>query len=321
MKINNVRVAGHYLGAVAIALLAGVAQAAPSPSAGPPAKNPAVTLEPIAGTNVKRVILTAKAAERLGIATSPVQEQPITRRQMVGGLIIAAAESAPDVKPGAAPNGPATGSAGGFAQRASASGSGGGFAGFAVQSADAKAQPLAERQSASAASGGQPAVFKPMPGSAWVSVTLTPGEWERVAKDKPVRIVPLLTREPLKKEVLAQPAGVPPREDVRRSMLTVYYTLPGQDHGLTLNQRMRVELPLSGSDQKHRVVPYSAVYYDAKGSTWVYLNPKPYVYERQLVQVERVAGDLAVISEGPPVGTHVVSTGAAMLFGAEIFGK
>jgi hypothetical protein len=327
MKIRNVRVAGHYLGTAAMLVFTAVAQAAPSPTAGPPGKNPAVTLEPIAGTNVKRVILTAKAAERLGIATSPVQEQPITRRQMVGGLIIAAAESTPEVKPpaggfgafGAATTGPATGSGtGGFAQRASASAAGGGFV---VQSADAKAQPVGERQSAPAASGTQLAVLKPMPGSAWVSVTLTAGEWERVAKDKPARIVPLSTREPLKKEVLAQPAGLPPREDARRSMLTVYYTLPGQDHGLTLNQRMRVELPLSGSNDKHRVVPYSAVYYDAKGNAWVYVNPKPYVYERQLVQVERVAGDVAAISEGPPVGTHVVSTGAAMLFGAEIFGK
>jgi hypothetical protein len=170
-------------------------------------------------------------------------------------------------------------------------------------------------------SNNEPAPVKPMLGSAWVAVALTPAEWERVAKDKPARVLPLFTREALKKEVLAQPAASPPREDARRSMLTVYYALAGQDHGLTLNQRMRVELPLSGSEEKHRVVPYSAVYYDAKGNAWVYLNPKPYVYERQLVQVERVAGDLAVISEGPAVGTQVVSTGAAMLYGAEIFGK
>jgi hypothetical protein len=319
MKIKDFQDRAHYLGAAAMLVFTGAAQAAPSPSAGPPAKNPAVTLEPMPGTNAKRVILAPKAAERLGIATSPVQEQPITRRQMVGGLVIAALDSPPDAKPGGGFGGfapaarePGTGAAG-FAQRTSASGPAGG--GFTIQAA-------AERQDRpSAAPGSQPPVIKPIPGTAWVSVTLTPAEWDRVAKDKPVRLLPLSTREALKKEVLAQPMALPPREDVRRSMLTVYYGLPGNDHGLTLNQRMRVELQLAGSDERYRVVPYSAIYYDAKGAAWVYVNPKPYVYERQLVQVERVAGDVAAISEGPPVGTQVVSTGAAMLFGAEIFGK
>jgi hypothetical protein len=37
--------------------------------------------------------------------------------------------------------------------------------------------------------------------------------------------------------------------------------------------------------------------------------------------VERVVGDLAVLSDGPPVGTPVVTVGAALLYGTEIFGK
>jgi hypothetical protein len=37
--------------------------------------------------------------------------------------------------------------------------------------------------------------------------------------------------------------------------------------------------------------------------------------------VERVAGDLAVLSGGPPVGTPIVTVGAPLLFGTEIFGK
>jgi hypothetical protein len=328
MKIRHFHDRVHYLVAAAMLVSAGAAQAAPSPSAGAPTKNTAVTLEPMPGTNLKRVILAPKAAERLGIATSPVQEQSITRKQMVGGLVIAALDSPPDVKPGGGFGGfvpavrePGAGAApGGFAQRISASG---GLAGSALPSGDeGKIQAAAQRQDRPGdAPGGQAPVVKPVPGTAWVSVTLTPGEWAQVVKDKPARLLPLSTREPLKKEMLAQPLGLPPREDVRRSMLTVYYGLPGSDHGLTLNQRMRVELPLTGSNERYRVVPYSAIYYDAKGTAWVYVNPKPYVYERQLVQVERVAGDVAAISEGPPVGTQVVSTGAAMLFGAEIFGK
>jgi hypothetical protein len=45
------------------------------------------------------------------------------------------------------------------------------------------------------------------------------------------------------------------------------------------------------------------------------------VFERQPVKVERVVGELAVLSAGPAVGTPVVTVGAALLFGAELFGK
>jgi hypothetical protein len=123
------------------------------------------------------------------------------------------------------------------------------------------------------------------------------------------------------KEVLAQPSGMEPLEDTKRSMWRLYYVVPGADHGLTLNQRMRVEVQLTGSDERQKVVPYSAVYYDAKGAAWIYLNPKPLTYERQKIGVERIVGDVAVLSEGPPVETPVVTVGAALLFGAEIFGK
>jgi hypothetical protein len=44
-------------------------------------------------------------------------------------------------------------------------------------------------------------------------------------------------------------------------------------------------------------------------------------FERQRIGIERIVGDLAVLSEGPPVGTPVVTVGAALLYGAEIFKK
>ena len=112
-----------------------------------------------------------------------------------------------------------------------------------------------------------------------------------------------------------------PVEDVKRSMLNLYYVVPGVDHGLELHDRMRVELELEGDAARQKVVPYGAVYYDARGTAWVYVTPKPLAYERQRVRVERIVGDVAVLSEGPDVGITVVSVGAALLFGAEIFGK
>jgi hypothetical protein len=45
------------------------------------------------------------------------------------------------------------------------------------------------------------------------------------------------------------------------------------------------------------------------------------VFERRRIGVERIMGDLAVLSDGPSVGTEVVMVGAPLLYGTEIFGK
>lgn len=249
----------------------------------PVAKIAAVSFESIAGSAGKRVILSAMAAKRLGIETGKVGEEAIVLKQMVGGLIIAPLAKPPEPPP-----------------------AGVGFGGFA-KVATVPVLPA-------------PAVT-PVAGDAWVMVTLSQGEWERLAKDKPARVLPLGTRDKLEHEVFALPSGTPPQEDAKRSMLTLYYVVSGKDHGLTLNNRMRVELELSGSAEKQKVVPYAAVYYDGKGVPWVYVRTRPLAFERQRIGIERIVGELAVLSDGPAIGTPVVTVGAALLYGAEIFGK
>lgn len=64
-------------------------------------------------------------------------------------------------------------------------------------------------------------------------------------------------------------------------------------------------------------VPYAAVLYDAQGGTWVYTSPAPLRYVRHAIRVDYIEGDQAVLSDGPPVGTQVVTTGAVELFGTE----
>ena len=65
------------------------------------------------------------------------------------------------------------------------------------------------------------------------------------------------------------------------------------------------------------VVPYSAVVYDKDGATWAYTNPEGLVFLRAAITIERIAEDLAILTSGPPVGTAVVTTGAAELWGVE----
>lgn len=344
--LRAVRVAGAprfacaWLLGGATLLLGPAALAADSaPPSAPAGKQPAVTLESISGSTVKRVVLSAKAAERLGIETGRVGEDTVVLKQMVGGLVTAPVNRQPGTKPGGS-------SFGGFAQggespppRAAASvgdqapdfvaavaattpagfqSSGRGFGGFGKAIAAPAPQPVAAAEPAPASTQAN----APLVGDdAWVLVTLSPGEWERLAKDKPARLLTLSTRDKLGTEVLARPSGLAPVEDAKRSMLTVYYVVPGRDHGLALNSRMRVELQIDGDDEKHKVVPYSAVYYDGKGTAWVYVNTRPLTFERQRIGVDRVVGNVAVLSDGPPVGTPVVTVGAALLFGAEVFGK
>ena len=65
------------------------------------------------------------------------------------------------------------------------------------------------------------------------------------------------------------------------------------------------------------VVPYGAVIYDADGNTYAYTSPKPLTFVRWEIDVDRVVGNSAMLSDGPPVGTEVVTVGAAEVYGTE----
>jgi hypothetical protein len=67
-----------------------------------------------------------------------------------------------------------------------------------------------------------------------------------------------------------------------------------------------------------KVLPYAAVLYDESGDTWTFTSPQPLTYLRQHIQIDRIEGDKAVLSEGPAVGTTVVTVGAAELLGTEL---
>lgn len=96
----------------------------------------------------------------------------------------------------------------------------------------------------------------------------------------------------------------------------------GSDLGrLTLTERaaQRLDIHTAAVREVGRrmVVPYAAVLYDAKGQTWVYTSPEPLKYMRHAIRVDYIEGDQAVLTEGPPVGTQVVTVGGQELFGAE----
>ena len=74
---------------------------------------------------------------------------------------------------------------------------------------------------------------------------------------------------------------------------------------------------LAGRIETRSVVPYGAIMYDTKGESWTFTNPQPLVFVRTQIVVERIDGNRAILAEGPPPGTIVVTVGASELMGAE----
>ena len=70
-------------------------------------------------------------------------------------------------------------------------------------------------------------------------------------------------------------------------------------------------------DGRRKVVPHNALIYNPEGDAFVYTKPKPQNYVRAPVEVVEVEGNRAVLSDGPPTGTTIVTLGAAELLATE----
>jgi len=77
------------------------------------------------------------------------------------------------------------------------------------------------------------------------------------------------------------------------------------------------EQRVSRSASPQKVVPYSSLIYDPQGQCWIYTCPQPRTFVRHKVEVDYIEGDLAVLKDGPPVGTVIASVGVAELYGTE----
>jgi hypothetical protein len=74
--------------------------------------------------------------------------------------------------------------------------------------------------------------------------------------------------------------------------------------------------PIRQSGQE-MVIPYDAVIYSSNGKTYTYTAPEPLTYVRQEINIDQVVGESAMLSDGPPVGTEVVTVGTAQVYGTE----
>ena len=90
---------------------------------------------------------------------------------------------------------------------------------------------------------------------------------------------------------------------------------------ITLTDRAIERLDIQTASVERRgaksTVPYAAVIYASDGTTWTYTSPEANVFVRAEVVVDRIDGETALLSSGPPAGTTVVTLGAAELYGTE----
>jgi hypothetical protein len=115
-----------------------------------------------------------------------------------------------------------------------------------------------------------------------------------------------------------------PEEEATTSDIATVEPIEGSDVAeVTLSEEAaeRIDVQTSpveaGSGQAALTIPYAAVIYDPSGDTWTYTSPDPLVFVRAPIDVMRIDGERALLSDGPEIGTEVVTVGAAELLGTE----
>ncbi len=149
----------------------------------------------------------------------------------------------------------------------------------------------------------------------WIRVPVYVGECADIAADKPAQIGGLAWR-PGQALTTAQPIAAPPTATALSSTVDLYYQMSNPTGLLKPNQRVSVQLPLVGSAEQ-RVIPWSAVVQDIYGGLWVYEQTAEHTFVRRRIQVKQVVDSMAVLDQGPPIGTKIVISGVAEMFGTE----
>jgi hypothetical protein len=78
-----------------------------------------------------------------------------------------------------------------------------------------------------------------------------------------------------------------------------------------------VQVKRVAGGKERKVIPYASVVYTPNGRAFTYTSPEPRVFVRRFIVVESIKGRDAILTDGPPVGTAVVTVGSQELFGVE----
>jgi hypothetical protein len=294
-KISALITAGVASLLVASSSLAADSSAPASAGANKPAK-----LEQVPGSDLKRVILTPKAAERLAVQTTPVREEPVMRWLTVAAEVEVMTSD----------------------QTA-----------FASVTQGPTGTPTATDAPPLRVTVPRPDSLDKMIGQVIPMLSLASkddddddddddkhdvtGSVDDAKGTPPVVFIMPTNGTQGAKRLRAKLIEPAPSTDAGAVPQAHYMVeVSGQDR-LRPGQRVNVRVPQPGSGALQKTVPYSAVIYDTHGNAWTYVTPEPLTFIRHPINVEYVQGDTAVLKEGPAVGTPVVTAGAAELLGVE----
>jgi biotin carboxyl carrier protein len=153
----------------------------------------------------------------------------------------------------------------------------------------------------------------------WIKVPVYAGDINVFDTSAATRAISLGSRE-TGPGIALRPVSGPRTGDPKSASVDLFYTFDNGQGRFRPGERVRVTMPLRGASQG-TVVPLSAIFRDIYDGAWVYENTAPRTYVRRRVNVLYVVNEVAVIGNGPPVGTKVVSAGVAEIAGTEFGGS
>ncbi len=149
----------------------------------------------------------------------------------------------------------------------------------------------------------------------WIRVPVFVDMLSQIDREQQVHLVSL-SGGLLTHDMVASPISAPPTADAVNASIDLYYQVNNTPLQLHPGQRIGVALPLR-YDAESLVIPAASILYDIYGNTWVYERTGERQFMRRRVDVAFVDQGRAVLKAGPPVGTPIVTEGAAELFGTE----
>jgi len=155
----------------------------------------------------------------------------------------------------------------------------------------------------------------------WIRVPVYVDLLPKVKRDQAVHLVTLDGSPLASTPQRGKPISAPPIADAASSSADLYYEVDNRDLRLKPGQRIGIDMRMT-SVTEALVIPAASILYDIYGGTWVYVQSTNSgeggsKFARSRVLLEWVEGDQAIVSQGPAIGTLIVTDGAAELFGSE----